>query len=359
MLLLMCAVATIAACGDWDSDDFTISQERYPLTALSVKVGESYYHARIDQDARTAVIGAISDGSTISGVDFTLLDDEATVTPDPSSFVGKWKKEQKVVVSAGGKDTEYSIILSNLREDTMGEYIFFDEFDVDGNPDPAKWKLCPKGASDWNDEMSESYEQAYVKDGRLVLVAEKVNGEYKAGGIKTEGLFGFTFGKVECRARVVKYPDGAFPAIWMMPQKYAYKGWPNCGEIDIMEHIRQESRIHHTIHTHYTYDLHMTSEHTNTAQVECDFQDWTVYGCEWTPEEISFYVNGIKTLTYPNLHLSDEAEMMQWPFNERSEFYLILNMGLGDQGTWAGPVDDTNLPAVMEVDWIHVIGYEE
>lgn len=49
-----------------------------------------------------------------------------------------------------------------------------DEFDVDGNPDPTKWVLCQKAGSDWNDEMSESYDQAYVKDGRLILKAEKL-----------------------------------------------------------------------------------------------------------------------------------------------------------------------------------------
>ena len=54
------------------------------------------------------------------------------------------------------------------------------------------------------------------------------------------------------------------------------------------------------------------------------------------------------------MHLSDEAEMKQWPFTSKSEFYLILNMGLGDPGTWAGAVDDANMPAVMEVDWIRV-----
>ena len=50
----------------------------------------------------------------------------------------------------------------------------------------------------------------------------------------------------------------------------------------------------------------------------------------------------------------NEAEMKQWPFGPGAEYYLILNMGLGDEGTWAGPMDDANLPAVMEIDWIRV-----
>ena len=54
-----------------------------------------------------------------------------------------------------------------------------------------------KNGSDWNDEMSESYDQAYVKDGKLVLVAEKIDGEYRAGGICTNGKFDFTFVKLK------------------------------------------------------------------------------------------------------------------------------------------------------------------
>lgn len=48
--------------------------------------------------------------------------------------------------------------------------------------------------------MSESYDQAYIKDGKLILKAEKVNGVYKAGGIETKDKFSFTYGRVEVRA---------------------------------------------------------------------------------------------------------------------------------------------------------------
>ena len=70
------------------------------------------------------------------------------------------------------------------------------------------------------------------------------------------GKVDFTFGRVEVRARIPNHPDGAFPAIWLMPQKSAplYSSWPNGGEIDIMEHIRQEDVIYQTVHTHYTFE---------------------------------------------------------------------------------------------------------
>lgn len=232
------------------------------------------------------------------------------------------------------------------------EIIFSDEFDEDGIPDQDKWVLCPVGRSDWNNQMSESYDQAYVKDGSLVLVAEKVDGKYMAGGVQTKGKFGFTFGRVECRARITRSPDGAFPAIWMMPQKYIYDGWPDCGEIDIMEHIRQEPHIYQTLHTSYTKKP--GNKKGTFAATVCDYSDWNIYAVEWTEDSLTFYVNDVMTFTYSNMNLPDEERQKQWPFTSDAEFYVILNMGLGDSGTWAGPIDDPGLPAVMEIDWVRI-----
>ena len=109
-----------------------------------------------------------------------------------------------------------------------------------------------------------------------------------------------------------------------MPQSSVHGGWPQSGEIDIMEHVKQES-------------------------------------VEKTAEKLTFYVNGEETFSYPNLHLANEAEMKQWPFTEDNPFYIILNMGLGGarDGSWAGPIDDANLPAIMDVDWIRVSKLDE
>ncbi len=54
-------------------------------------------------------------------------------------------------------------------------------------------------------------------------------------------------------------------------------------------------------------------------------------------------VNGITTLVYPNLHLTDENVKKQWPFD--TSFYLILNYALGGAGTWPGVITDSELPA--------------
>ncbi|WP_187367526.1 DUF4971 domain-containing protein [Bacteroides bouchesdurhonensis] len=362
LLLLSMALMGISsiACSDDETNDIT-PQKRYPLTSFSVAVkgtqadNISYYHGKIDQTTHRVEIGYIEDANMITGVDYTLMSEGATISPDPKKFIGEWNKEQKVTVTTeDNQTTTYTIVLTKFDE-AMKNILFFDNFSVDGNPDPTKWVLCKKQGSDWNDEMSESYDQAYVEDGKLILKAEKINGEYKAGGIESQGKFDFTFGKIEVKARITSYPNGAFPAIWMMPKTPVYGGWPQSGEIDIMEHIKQESVIHHTIHTHYTYDLGI-KDPTNTAQITCDYQDWNIYTVEKDENKLTFFVNGQETFSYSNLNLENEAEMKQWPFTNENPFYIILNMGLGGDrdGSWPGPIDDDNLPAIMEIDYVKV-----
>lgn len=343
------------ACSEKTNFNHIKQQENYSLNAFKIKVAGSYYHGNIDQEKHIIEIGGVVEGNTITGVEYNLKNSKSTILPDPKSFMGNWKKEQTVeVTNEDNTKTTYTIRLTKLKE-ANNNVLFMDDFDVDGSPDQNKWVLSKKGTSDWNDEMSESYDEAYVKDGKLFLVAQKVGDTYRAGGIETNGKFDFTFGKVEVRARIAQSPNGAFPAIWMMPKKFIYPGWPDCGEIDIMEHIKQESFIHQTLHTNYTTTLGLKTP-SNSKTTVINYKDFNVYGMQWTAEKLTFYVNGQETFSYANLNLADEAVKRQWPFTKDAAFYLILNMGLGGNkaGSWAGPIADNQLPAIMEVDWVKV-----
>lgn len=341
--------------------------EKFPLTAFSVKIGNKYYHADIDQDVRKASIGAIENANLITGVEYTLMSDGASITPTPETFLGKWQREQEMTVTThDGKKTTYIIEFTNLKAESSENILFYDDFEEDGPLNSTYWYsfYLEKPVGGQNKPWVQSSEYAYVENGNLKLIADKVNGMYRQGRVETRDKFNFTFGEVEVRARITRHPDGNFPAIWMMPHKVRYPESgintnPISGEVDIMEHVKQNQNIHQTLHSNYTFNLKITDP-INTVTVPCNVGEYHLYGLKWTDDEVIFYLDGQETLRYPNLRLSDEATVMQWPFSSEAAFYLILNMSLSNgDNTWVGPIDDGGLPAIMEVDYVKVKTLDE
>lgn len=63
--------------------------------------------------------------------------------------------------------------------------------------------------------------------------------------LRTAETFAFTYGRVEFNAKLPK-GDWQWPALWLMPSRGEYGGWPASGEIDVMEVSAHEAAIEHT-----------------------------------------------------------------------------------------------------------------
>lgn len=231
------------------------------------------------------------------------------------------------------------------------ELIWSDDFLVDGMPDESKWSFSGRRSPDWACYCTDQLENAEVKDGILHLrgmVAENDSdtAAYQTGCIQTKGKFSFQYGKLEVRAKLGQ-GQGSWPAIWLMPEKSVYGGWPRSGEIDVMEQLNFDSIFYQTIHTEYI-DIQQQKNHPKYhATAPFQMGEFNVFGLEWYPDRLDFFINGMKTFTYPKL--LDEGTS-QWPFDQ--EFYIILNQALG--GNWPGPVTPDDLPVEMQVDWVKV-----
>lgn len=313
------------------------------------------HHGKISGDRIS--VGGIEYGNSVSGVQYSVCSG-ATISPDPEVYVRNWPKSVVFTVKKeNGETKRYTLDLPDYKgsrpgTDVDANVIFFTDFDeADGIPDPSVWSLCKKGNSTWSRYMSESYDQAYVEDGNLILKAEKVDGEYKAGGVESYNLKSFKNARVEISAKFVKTGGGGFPALWLMPQNPVYNGHPDCGEIDIMELLNNDGYVYQTVHNHYRTTLG-NEDPLGFTTTDYKQGEYNIYAVEYTEESIVFKVNDKISLVYPNLHLENEPEMRQWPYN--TDFYLILNYALGGPGTWPGPIDDADLPLSMAVDWIKV-----
>lgn len=221
---------------------------------------------------------------------------------------------------------------------------FADEFDGKDYslPDAGVWHNCTRESPTWKRFTSLTAEgqqkTAFIRDGKLVTrcikntIAEEGDVDMISGAIESSDKMYFTYGRVEGRLRTTPHV-GNFPAFWLMPQDNS-AGWPNAGEIDIWEQIDTENKTYHTVHTHCTYDLHLAlpnsgSTHTNAA-------DYHVITLDWTPELLTWYVDGTKAFSYAKTKQSYLLEKGQWPYDK--PFYLILNQSVGN-GSWAKNCD--------------------
>ena len=199
---------------------------------------------------------------------------------------------------------------------------------------------------DWLKNMSPRADLVEVRNGVLVLKGV-VNRDRKAdprrvltGGVMTKGRFNIKYGKVEVRVKL-KAQKGAWPAIWMMPER-SPNGWPADGEIDIIERLNFDPFVYQTVHSSWTQVHPGDPPQGGKGAIKPDA--WNVFAVEWSPERIVWRVNGKETHSYPKIGDSRE----RWPWD--APFYLMIDMQLG--GKWVGSIDESTLPVAMLVDWV-------
>lgn len=208
------------------------------------------------------------------------------------------------------------------------------------------WTRIGAGTSDWNRNMSRRSDLVAVKDGLLHVYGVKNDDlasdarSVLTGGISTHGRFAVTYGKVEIKCRL-EAQKGAWPAIWMMPE-HPSAGWPDCGEIDIIERLNFDAFVYHTVHSGWTAAHKYDPPSCSKGAIKPN--DWNIYAIEWTPEQIVWKVNGKETHKYAKV--GDDPARFPWT----SPFYLMIDMQLG--GDWVGEVDEKTLPTAMHVDWV-------
>ncbi|WP_081212019.1 glycoside hydrolase family 16 protein [Salegentibacter sediminis] len=233
------------------------------------------------------------------------------------------------------------------EEEFQSEYdelLWEADFDTDGDLDTSIWNFETGNNDGWGNQEAQYYteDNAVISGGNLVITAkaEDIEGfDYSSSRITTKDNFEFTYGRVEARA---KLPEGAgtWPAIWMLGSDFDEVGWPQTGEIDIMEHAgNEQDLIHGTLH----YEGRSGGDADgNTIMVDGVSDEFHTYTMEWSDKRIVFLVDGEVYHTYENTPDS--------PFNK--DFFLILNVAMG--GTFGGDIDPDFAESSMEVDYIRV-----
>jgi len=239
--------------------------------------------------------------------------------------------------------------------------VWSDEFNgADGSvPDSAKW-VIETGGTGWGNHELEYYtnrvQNVQQKEGKLVITArhEGYSDEkgvlfgYTSARLKTLHKFEQAYGRFEARIQIPR-GQGIWPAFWMLGNDIETKGWPNCGEMDIMENIGKEpALVHGTIHgPGYSGDKGISSPLALPDQK--NFADaFHVYAVEWEPQVIRFYVDDH---LYATRTPGDLPSGAKWVYDH--PFFLLLNVAVG--GDWPGSPDaTTKFQQSMLVDYVRV-----
>lgn len=235
------------------------------------------------------------------------------------------------------------------KADTGWNLAWSDEFNGT-SINTSNWKY-ETGGDGWGNNELEYYtnrsENARIENGNLVIEARKENYNgmnYTSARLKSQGLKNWTYGKVEAR---MKLPagQGVWPAFWMLGENISQVSWPKCGEIDIMEHINNESAIHGTIHWDSTGNN--THAQYGAASPNIDVTQYHVYSIEWDASSIKWFVDGTQYLEANIANNINGTEEFHKPF------FILFNLAVG--GNWPGnPDGSTPFPAKMYVDYVRV-----
>ena len=254
--------------------------------------------------------------------------------------------------------------------------VFFDDFSA-SRLDSTKWNVETTGMH-FNNEL-----QAYVdsaatislvkgaaaegaENGALVLQPKFTPGfvtkdgqqfNFISGRINTKNKVEVAYGTVAARIKLTG-GSGLWPAWWMLGKA----GWPETGEVDIMENTGEKDWASAAVHGKgYSGDAGLVNRLYFAA--DNDVTQWHVYAVDWTPDSLVFKYDDI-----PMFRVTKPMAQFfgSWAFDNSK--FLILNFAVG--GVYPFKINGVKepyygLPAAtfeliknnkskMLVDWIKV-----
>jgi beta-glucanase (GH16 family) len=250
-----------------------------------------------------------------------------------------------------------------------GQILWSDEFDSGSVPDSAIWSY-DLGDNGWGNQELQEYtnnpENARIEDGKLVITArQKLVGSTPVGftsaRLKTEDKLMFRYGTIEARIKVPDIMDGLWPAFWTLGSDFSQVGWPDCGEMDIMEMGWRDAVRDGNANRWVSTTAHWEFQGNNAnfgrvytpllVEPEDLFTDYHIFSMNWTPDTLTTYLDGreIWTMDISSENCIDCQELHQ-------PHFILLNMAVG--GTFTGLLSQDEIsapiPGEMKVDYVRI-----
>lgn len=249
------------------------------------------------------------------------------------------------------------------------ELVWSDEFSEDGAINVEKWHhqtQLPNGGNWYNGELqhyTNRTENSLAANGFLSITAKKetftdqgVTKDYTSARLNSR--ITFTYGRVDVMAMLPE-GDGTWPAIWTLgkninepggywAEEFGTVNWPQCGEIDIMEHWGNNPNvIHGSTHTPSSSG---GTVNTGTKTIDNVSSTFHLYSMIWDVDKIDFLIDDVVFYTYQPAEKNSDT----WPFDKPQ--YLLLNVAMGGTG---GAIDPAFTESSMKIDYVRVFQKKE
>lgn len=249
------------------------------------------------------------------------------------------------------------------------ELVYSDEFDG-ATLDSTRWSH-EVGGGIRNGEAqayTDRPENVTIEAGELILTAhaeEYEGAAFTSGSVNSEGLFAFTFGRIEARISA-PLGRGCSSAFWMLPENPApdvrscvdgascYDGtWPAWGDMTV---ANQQSQLPGQVLGTVSYGIwdealegvtHGVSGDANAIVAEPSA--YHTYALEWGPDRLEWFIDDVlvRTVDLPpeDQYFPEGIDPFLQPFHVR------LNLAIGGLDQAPDPAD---YPQEMRVDWLRV-----
>jgi beta-glucanase (GH16 family) len=206
-----------------------------------------------------------------------------------------------------------------------------------------------------------------------------IRADVTSGRVNTSDKFVFRYGRMDLSIKLPKTANGLWPAAWLLGDNLKTVGWPQCGEIDLLEMGSQQgiidgqqdrflSRGTHWGEVvsgggHPNYALH--SVFPQSLQ-----EDFHLYVFTWDETYIRMYFDpeldenqNIKPGNTPYYEILINVYDGQYPVGEyfHKPFFVLLNLAVGGQFTGIYSIDGitalnsgNNYKADMYIDFVKV-----
>lgn len=158
---------------------------------------------------------------------------------------------------------------------------------------------------------------------------------YTSGWVETKQPYNTKYGYIESRIKM-PYGFGFWPAFWTFQGAGIVAN--NAAEIDIFEMLGHLPNDNVTTNIHLTYPD--GDPYFQRSQLEYfTYTDWHIYGVEWSPDRIVWYVDGRAIRTMYNHNITDPVR-------------IILNMAI--EPAYQPTANQAPFPSDMRVDYVRV-----